>query len=152
MEKRNPKADPTVPGLPHCSKSELKRGMGQFQSCIQPQETVLEPPATRLSSFFHNYSIRKVGVLKIDAQGSDFKIVRDVMERSPEVKIDRIIAECQKYEKAGPSRQIYASDNDCLAMERFVKGKYPNVSVFEQVNNCAIAEYNFIFDFVLGNN
>ena len=109
----NMKSDPNAPPIA-CPPSDSNVRMDRFRACIDPSaREIKEVPSIRLSSFLKNQNIRKIDTIKIDAQGSDFQIIRDVFERSPEVEIANLRAECQMYDEAGLSRQLYNTKNDC---------------------------------------
>lgn len=113
----------------------------RLHKCMHSKLHQLSIQVRTLSSFLANHSISKVGILKIDAQGSDFNIVKDVFENAPTVQIDTIQVECQDYQRGIP---LYFTWNDCEDIKKYVTSRYPNVKVKSIVNNCMAAEYNLI--------
>lgn len=99
--------------------------------------------AMLLSRFLKERRIRHVGILKIDAQGSDFSILKDILEHTTdhEVKFDTIVVECQTFNQTVP---LYFASNSCEDIETYVKEKMPDVKFNRNVNNCMVNEWNLI--------
>lgn len=140
---REAKRKSVEPGAKPCGKKHWN----SFRQCVDTRDAYFrEVNAIRLSSFLLARKIQQVGYLKIDAQGTDFAIVRDVMERSPGVRIEKFMVECQKYDEAGPMHQLYMVNNDCMKIEEYVHAKHPSTYAVKEIsNNCEIAEYNLVF-------
>lgn len=97
----------------------------------------------RLSSVLREMNVDSINVLKIDAQGSDFAIVKDVFENLPGVAVRRLQVECQEYNVSTP---LYFSANDCGAILSYVRQKFPAMSYRRVLNNCMAAEYNLVMN------
>merc|ERR1711879_173260 len=90
------------------------RAFKYFQWCINTSKLeVKEVQGIRLSTFLRRRSFNKINTLKIDAQGSDFAILQDVLEMTPQVRVDHIVLECQDYKQTNISLRLYVADNDC---------------------------------------
>lgn len=130
------------PGDAHnCQPNNAERCC--VQRCKHPKRrkrAIMQVPTIKLSTVIKQRNINKINFLKIDAQGSDKSILQDVL--STGVKVERIMAECQRYDKIHP---IYDSQNDCEAMVKEVHHFRPEFTVEWIVNNCLNAEYNLIF-------
>lgn len=100
-----------------------------------------EVQVRRLCDILKMRGFTKVNMLKIDAQGSDFGILKDVVENCPHVSLNQIKLECQVYDKTIP---LYMTDNDCKRVERYVREKFPLVKIQWQLNVCWSGEYNLI--------
>ena len=99
-------------------------------------------PTRQLSSFLRERKVERIEYLKIDAQGSDFGILRDVLENT-EVKVDHFQLECQFTERAPPFYST-PTTNDCAAIIAYVAQRLPAHTVTTHVNNCEAAEYNLV--------
>ena len=139
--RRVPKADCQV-----CSAND---GWGHFhRMCRRPRKgwRNITVPTVRLSTFLNERSVSTVNFLKIDAQGADRAIVRDVLMRT-KVSIHHLRAECQFLDRTLP---LYVDDgsgayppNDCLAIVKLVHRLRPNLDQESwELSNCHVAEYN----------
>lgn len=95
----------------------------------------------RLSQALSKLGVRRIEYLKIDAQGSDFSILRDLLENAPSIAIDHWQVECQFYDRAPP---FYAAQNDCGAILEYVGKQMPTHTTRSHVNNCQASEYNIV--------
>lgn len=115
------------------------------KECAHPGADAIETKVVqvrRLCDLLKQRGFTKVNKMKIDAQGTDFVILKDVLENCPHVSFNEIKLECQVYEKTIP---LYMTDNDCPRIEAYVRDKFPNVSVKWELNVCWSGEYNLIF-------
>ena len=85
--------------------------------------------------------MRRIEYLKIDAQGSDFSILRELLENAPSIAIDNWQVECQFYDRAPP---FYPAQNDCSAILEYVRKRLPMHTTRSHVGNCQAAEYNLV--------
>eukprot|EP00177_Eucheuma_denticulatum_P004791 GFKZ01008702.1.p1 GENE.GFKZ01008702.1~~GFKZ01008702.1.p1 ORF type:complete len:327 (-),score=31.40 GFKZ01008702.1:915-1808(-) len=98
-------------------------------------------PVRRLSDILKQNGYTKIDTLKIDAQGTDFAILKDLLENAPHVSIRQAKVECQDYFKTIP---LYITDNDCPRIESYVRAKFPGAKVERQMNVCWSAEFNLV--------
>ena len=98
-------------------------------------------PVRRLSSVLLELGVQRVEHLKIDAQGSDFAILRDVLENAPSITVESWQVECQFYRRAPP---FYDAQNDCRAILAYASRRLPGHNTRAHVNNCQAAEYNIV--------
>eukprot|EP00756_Hemistasia_phaeocysticola_P004377 Hpha_TRINITY_DN12780_c0_g2::TRINITY_DN12780_c0_g2_i1::g.114492::m.114492 len=101
----------------------------------------LQVPVRRLSSVLVELGVQRVEHLKIDAQGSDFAILRDVLENAPSVTVDTWQVECQFYQR---TPAFYDARNDCQAILDYASQRLPHHTTRAHVNNCQCAEYNIV--------
>lgn len=102
-----------------------------------------EVPSIRLSTFVRQRGIAAIGLLKIDAQGSDFSILKDLFENTA-VMPRKIVFECQQYRQGVP---LYFTNNDCEEIKFYLRQKLPASAAFtEKANNCVAREYNVFVD------
>jgi len=112
------------------------------QACRKPQRSsVKHVDVIRLSTLLKHRDVQRIGFLKIDAQGADFSILKDVLDNTM-VDINKIQVECQRYDE---THAFYDSFNDCSAIKAFVHRKHPAYNVSEWSQNCMAAEYNVVF-------
>ena len=72
--------------LTHTGFGDVPLLIGAFKACVDTSRLEVKVlDGIRLSTFLRKYEISRVGTLKIDAQGSDLSILKDVLENSPEV-------------------------------------------------------------------
>lgn len=95
----------------------------------------------RISSFLKARGITHINKLKLDAQGSDFAIVKDFFENADNTDVNILQVECQDYGQAIP---LYFTSNDCSNIVQYVRRKRPNLTHRKVMNNCMAAEYNLI--------
>lgn len=95
----------------------------------------------RISSFLKARRITRINKLKVDAQGSDFAIVKDLFENADNTDVNVLQVECQDYKRAVP---LYFTSNDCSDIVQYVREKRPNLTHRQVMNNCMAAEYNLI--------
>lgn len=106
------------------------------KECAHPgaesvEEKVVE--VRRLCDLMKDCGFTKVNKMKISAQGTDFVILKDVLENCPHVSFNEIKLECQVYEKTIP---LYMTDNYCPRIEAYVRDKFPNVNIKWDLNVC----------------
>lgn len=144
LNKRNEKYDPAYRDTRISSRcGNLSFETSRLYKCMHSnkiQKKVVK--VERLSAFLKERRIDEVNFLKIDAQGGDFAIVKDVFENSAHISFKQIQVECQDYRDAVP---LYFSSNDCDDIVSYVTQRYPNVRLRKVVNNCTAAEYNILF-------
>ena len=73
------------------------------------------------------------------------------MENVAHVVIEKITLECQHLDEAAPLYTNNANNgmplpNDCRAIQKYLKERFPGCGITEVVNNCFCAEYNMIID------
>lgn len=96
--------------------------------------------SVRLSRFVSERNIVHIKKLKIDAQGSDFAILKDVVENTgAELRIDSVTIECQVYNRSIP---LYFISNDCGDIEEYMASKFEGFKIYRDINNCEVGEYN----------
>lgn len=125
----------------NCNSTEALPGA---MRCATPDShELLKIPVQvrRLCDILKLRGFTKVNHLKIDAQGSDFTIVKDLFENCPHVQVDSMKVECQLYSHTIP---LYLTDNDCSRIEQYLKMKFPNVVIAREMNVCWSAEYNLL--------
>ena len=117
----------------------------QASECRHPPRgfSVRTVDFVRLGTLLQQRGVRRVEWLKIDAQGDDFAILRDVLEHGIEVVTFQL--ECQKYAK---TPQLYnGTDNDCDAVRGYLerhRGTTHPYRVAEFMNNCWISEWDLV--------
>jgi hypothetical protein len=94
----------------------------------------------QLSTFLNERQVRQIEYLKIDAQGSDFGILRDVLENTA-VRLENFQLECIF---ANRTHALYDTENDCAAILEYAAHRLPTHTVAAHVNNCPMAEYNLV--------
>jgi hypothetical protein len=117
--------------------------------CRRPKHTEVRTVRTvRLSHVLLGQRVRHINYLKVDAQGADFSIVRDVL-RNTNVTLSRLRAECQQLDRAPP---FYVAantpPNDCAALVALVRRHRPeslSPNIEWTLSNCDAAEYNVDF-------
>lgn len=115
-------------------------------ACSHPKPELVkvqQVKVKRLSQVLKEKGYWKINRLKIDAQGSDFSIIKDVLENAGHVEIKEIRAECQEYKRTIP---LYMTDNDCDRMEAYIQQKLPQARFRRAMNVCWSAEYNLIVE------
>lgn len=125
----------------NCHDSRPRPGA---QRCAQPlpeRINTIEVEVRRLCDILKMRHFSKINQLKVDAQGSDFAIIKDVVENCAHVSIETMKIECQVYGRTIP---LYVADNDCTRIERYLKMKFPGVVIQWEMNVCWSAEYNLI--------
>lgn len=134
----------------HLINTTPKNCTSRFSSitrkCLRSRTETKMVKAITLSSFLKWKRIRHIQVLKIDSQGSDFDILKDIFENCPFLTIDTLKFECQTYDKSVP---LYFTTNDCDLMEQYVKEKYKNVLSSRTLINCGHGEYDILFRHLL---
>lgn len=115
----------------------------RLYNCIHsPRIHQLTVQVKKLSSFLNHAKISKINKLKIDAQGSDFAIVKDLFENADHVSVNQLQVECQDYQKSIP---LYYASNNCADIITYLKSKRPAMTHKRLQNNCMAAEYNLVF-------
>lgn len=120
---------------------------GILKGCMEPKRVERkEIRCRRLSTFVTERDVRRIKLLKIDAQGSDFTIVKDLFENAPNVWVDILKVECQKFNETVP---LYFASNDCDDIVKYVKQKESRrIQAIEfKTNNCLVREYNLVIKF-----
>lgn len=116
-----------------------------YELCLAPKRTKRqELPCIRLSSFVKERGIKKVRMLKVDAQGTDFSIIKDLFENVPDIVVKNLMFECQFYDKGIPMFYVM---NDCEDALTYLRQKRRVVSFREQMQGCQVEEYNLIVEF-----
>lgn len=122
----------------NCGKNQYVGSLSE--KCMHPQKTEeIVVPVRRLSSLLNEKGVRRVNSLKIDAQGSDFAILKDTLENSPQVEFKHIVVECQDYNKTIP---LYMTSNDCHDIINYVEQKFPQTVFKKATNQCMSCEFN----------
>lgn len=110
--------------------------------CMHYPQRKIRVRSIRLSTFLKQRNITRIGCLKIDAQGSDFAILKDTIENLPSVSFESIIVECQVMNGSIP---LYFTSNDCGHIEHYISAKFETFQLKRQLNNCNVKEYNLIY-------
>lgn len=121
-----------------------RRELPGAKSCAQPERervNEIEVQVRRLCDILKMRGFTKINAFKVDAQGADFVIVKDLVENCPHVEIKSMKIECQFYDRTIP---LYVSDNDCTRIEKYLRYKFPKVKINFQLNVCWSAEYNLL--------
>lgn len=100
--------------------------------------------SVRLSTFLIQKRIKAINYLKIDTQGGDLTIVKDLFENVPEIRINRLKMECQMYQETAP---LYHAPNDCRMAIRYIKSKRTDAKLKWYFNSCLDGEYNLLASF-----
>lgn len=129
FQTKNCNSDRYLPGARSCAQP-LKEHVNEIQVQVR-----------RLCDILKMRGFTKINSFKVDAQGSDFVIVKDLVENCPHVEIGSMKIECQFYERTIP---LYVTDNDCTRIERYLKDKFPTVETRFELNVCWSAEYNLV--------
>ena len=103
-------------------------------------------------------NVQEIRMIKVDAQGSDFTIVKDILENFPKIKVRNIQVECQYYDAQAPT---YHANNDCKEFLWYVKykmggrkwppthsfpdGQVVDYTVVRKRDNCPSSEYNVLW-------
>ena len=111
--------------------------MGLIRGCRSGVVTVEPVRTVRLSTVLAREGVQKLQHLKLDTQGSDFAILRDVLESG--ITVMNAQLECQDYSLALP---LYDALNDCRAIVAYLEKKHPSFRVRWHSANCPIAEFN----------
>ena len=109
-------------------------------------EKKIQVKTRKLSSFVKAKPIKKIGFLKVDAQGNDFAIVKDLFENTDQIAIEQLQIECQKFNETVP---LYFASNDCGDIEDYIGQKKGGQvrKVTYSSNNCAAGEFDVNFYF-----
>lgn len=126
-----------------CGTSRKKFLSSFLVHCMHFPQRRMVVHSLRLSRFVRERNIRHIRNLKIDAQGSDFAILKDVIENAEQgLRIENITIECQWLNDSIP---LYFTSNDCGHIEEYMKDKFEGFQLVKQLNNCNVNEYNFIY-------
>lgn len=107
--------------------------------CMHFPQRTMSVNSVRLSTFVRVRNIRHIGNLKIGAQGSDFSIVKDIVENTDtELNIDSITVECQWLNNSIP---LYFTSNDCGDIQDYMAEKFKAFKLSVHLNNCYVNEY-----------
>ena len=119
--------------------------VGLIMACRLPLNlTVSTLPSLRLSTLIRQRQIRSIPHLKIDAQGSDFALLRDVFENSVDregVEVISVQAECQWLART-PALYDSPLPNDCEAIQTYLQNRSYRTGFAN--TNCQIAENDII--------
>lgn len=123
---------------------KLEQAMRDFNSsflkeCMHAPLRKVQVEAVTLSSFLPKINVSHINYLKIDAQGSDFSILKDLFEHAPHILVNKILVECQVYDQSIP---LYFTSNDCNEIVTYVSRKFPSARFDWTYNNCLLKEYN----------
>lgn len=90
----------------------------------------MKAPTIRLSRVIAERNISHVSVIKVDAQGYDFAILKELLENTPlkHVYISKIKLECQYYMLGTP---LYLSSNDCTDIINYMNSRHPYYDLIE---------------------
>jgi len=114
--------------------------MGLIRGCRKPSAVVVKTVTTvRLSRLLALEGVGKIAHLKLDTQGSDFSILRDVLESG--VRVENAQLECQDYSR---TIALYDAQNDCRDVQAYLARHYPAYRVRWHEANCPIAEFNLV--------
>jgi len=104
---------------------------------------ITDVPVVSLSQFLNirASNIRVIRMIKIDAQGSDFTIIKDLLENT-DYEVRNIQIECQYMQDQAPT---YVVNNDCEAFKAYMKYKRPDFQLVRKRDNCPSSEYNFLW-------
>ena len=76
-------------------------------------------PVRRLCNFLRERCATQINVFLIDSPGSDFTILKDVMENyGTQLSVQAIILECQYYTATSP---LYLAGNDCEQIKNYLQ-------------------------------
>lgn len=126
-----------------CGKTRKAFLESRLHACMHFPQRRMRVRSMRLSRFVRARNITRVGILKIDAQGSDFAILKDLVENiAPEFSVDSVIVECQVLNESVP---LYFVANDCGDIQQYMAEKFERFEVVKQSNNCNVKEFNLIY-------
>lgn len=125
------------PGFTHGRASAWR--MGLIKGCRRGTVTVKPVATVRLSRVLSAEGVRRVQYLKLDTQGSDYSILRDLLESG--IHVVNVQMECQDYGRALP---LYDAPNDCRDIVAYMARNYPSYRVQWHSTNCPIAEYDLV--------
>lgn len=114
-------------------------GMGIIKGCRRGVVTARPVPTVRLSTVLAREGVGRVQHLKLDTQGSDFAILRDVLESG--IRVVNAQLECQDY---GRALALYDAPNDCRDIVAYLARSHPSFRVRWHLASCPIAEYNLV--------
>lgn len=98
-----------------------------LKHCYQPKTKKSRAvSAVRLSKVLSEAGVSSIEFLKIDAQGSDSDIVRDVFENT-KIPVHRLQIECQEYANAKGVVEYTGVDNDCDKTKHYLESKFPGL-------------------------
>lgn len=126
------------------SKLLRKAALDDFNSswlkeCMHAPLRKVQVEAITLSSFLPKINVSHINFLKIDAQGSDFAILKDLFEHAAHIIVNTILVECQLYDQGVP---LYFTSNDCNEIASYVSRKFPSARFKWTDNNCLLKEFN----------